>query len=96
LVDLELLELVVVLEEVHLGRLSLGVRRCRCRCRCRRHHANLRRGRADQGRGTGRERERERATHLLGRRGWEGRKRNPRVRGGVESRRLLGLEVVAV
>jgi hypothetical protein len=90
LVDLELLELVVVLEEVHLGHLSLGVRRCR------RHHANLRRGRADQGRGTGRERERERATHLLGRRGWEGRKRNPRVRGGVESRRLLGLEVVAV
>jgi hypothetical protein len=34
LVDLELLELVVVLEEVHLGRLDLGVRRCRCR----RHH----------------------------------------------------------
>jgi hypothetical protein len=58
LVDLELLELVVVLQEVHLGGLRLRVRRrwCRCHQRCA-----LRRGRADQmgarqGGGPGRER----------------------------------------
>jgi hypothetical protein len=91
LVDLELLELVVVLEEVHLGRLSLGVRRCRCR----RHHANLRRGGADQGRGTERERERDPPDSPEG--GWEGRKRNLDFEEGSRlERRLLGLEVVTV
>ena len=79
LVDLELLELVVVLQEVHLGRLRLRVRRRRCRCHQR---CALRRGRADE-RGASRNGGGEKGSGE--KRGYRGREHQPASRAGRRS-----------
>ena len=81
LVDLELLELVVVLQEVHLGGLRLRVRGRRRRCRCHQRCA-LRRGRADE-RGASRNGGGEKGSGE--KRGYRGREHQPASRAGRRS-----------